>query len=1310
MNTDSTPAFLSAQSQQGTPQFTDSVKTLIWMTDPNGILTYLSRNVSHLLSQGTVLSFSVYAESIHPDDREKVAETFGEAITALSEFQIDYRVLDRHGEIHWVTGSGAPRFSAQGHFQGYAGALLDVTDRYEALERLAKSEATHRLLTENSSDLISHHAADNGTYLYASPSFERILGFDPSELVGVKSAFDFVHPEDKHFVEQEILRQLQTGADSEVIEFRTRDSKGIYCWVATNLKVLANPVTKEKIGSVAVTRDITAERKAREELEEREERFRSLTNLSSDWYWETDEHGRFCFRSQSERTPSRLTNAQLMGKTRRDLAFDLNDPGLQQYFETIAERQPFKDIRYRTLGPVPGQARHASISGEPVFQGGQFKGYRGVGRDVTEEVEKSMQLAELAEENRALVENSLDLIALLDPQGRFLRLNAAVFDILGYQADELLGKPYAELVHPEDLQQIQSIDAGLRTGKNTTRDLESRWIRNDGRVIYMSVSVRWSEHSQLMYATARDVTERHRVREALQKSKDEQDSMLESIGDAFFAVDDKWRIMYANRKAATFVGTTPEEAIGRNLLDVAPELLSSPALPHYQKAMEARERTFFETYWEPTGAWLEVRVYPSEDGLSVYFHDISAKREVENALRRSEQRFKNLFEHAGDSILIADSSMRIRDANKRACEELGYTEQELLQLSVSDIDAKVDYPASTLANLRAGQSQLFPITKKRKNGATFPAEVRISLFEEDGEEFFQAIIRDVTEREQSQQKIRESEQRFREVIEMTPAGYVLADGDGHIADVNHALCCISGYRKEELVNQPLAKLFAFCPWEGVAFIQGGPTATHGMEAVVRHKNGEDIHVLFNGSIKRDADGFAQCLTGLMTDITARKQAERQLELLATHDTLTGLPNRALLHDRMQQMLESGPRRSSIAVMFIDLDRFKEVNDSLGHEPGDMLLCEVARRLQNALRPGDIIARLGGDEFVVAADCSSGKASASSIAAKLLSALGRPINIGGHAVVIGASIGISMFPEDGQTKERLFQAADTAMYQAKDAGRNGYCFFEPKMSVAAKTRMALEVSLRPALARNEFELYYQPRVNLRTMSIVGMEALIRWNHPELGLVPPMQFIPIAENTGLIDPIGQWILEEACTQTRRLVVQSGRCLKVSVNLSARQLRRPDIVDQVEAVLRRTNLPPEFLELELTESALIEDIEHSAGILRELKNLGITLAVDDFGTGYSGLAYLRSFPVDVLKLDRSFVLRKDEEISSFDFIKAFVDMAHALKLSVVAEGVETGEALDFLRSASCDEVQGYYLARPLKLEAFEAYLSNLPDGGEN
>ena len=1273
------------------------------MTDTAGVITYLSRSISFPFKTGMVVSLPAYLRSIHPADKTRVLGLLKKAKQLREEFQADYRVIGDKGLIRWVTGSATPRFSDDGDFLGYAGAIVDVTGRYEALELLAKSEAAHRLLTENSSDLISHHAPNTGTYLYASPSFERVLGFTSSDLVGGMSIYDHVHQDDEKVIHQELVNQLSAPASGTPIEFRVRHKNGHYRWISASIKVLTDPVTDEKIGAVAVSRDITAEREAKDELRRREERFRSLTNLSSDWYWETDEQDRFTFLSEGTQRPSKLPPQLIIGKTRRDLAADLNQGGLQTYFMKVARREPFKDIRYETNGPATGSVSHALISGEPIFENGSFKGYRGTGRDITQEVQTSEKLTLLAEENEALVENSLDIIALLDDEGRLLRVNKAAAEILGYQPQELLGRQYAELLHPEELEQAKMVDARLRTGKNTIQDFETRWICKDGRIVHLSVAVRWSAPKRVMYATARDITERYRTRAALQKAKGRLDSMLESIGEAFFALDTDWRITYVNRKAAAFVDLAAEDALGRILWEVVPELRLSSSFQHYQKAMSAREKVFYESFWEPASAWLEVRIYPNDEGLSVYFHDITAKRKAEDSLRKREQRFRSLFEQAGDSIIILDGSLRIQDANQRACQALGYTREELLDLPLSDIEPHFNPDRQFWNELRNGQTHLIQGVKKRKDGTTFPTEAHMSRFEEDNEEFFQSIARDMDEREKAQRKIRESEQRFREVIEITPAGYLLVDAQGQLVDVNPALCNVSGYTKEELIGQNIASLFPKYLCDGALFVQRGPTSVHGAESVIRHKQGHDVHALANIGIKRDVEGNSLSLTAFVTDITERKQVEARLERLATHDTLTGLANRAFLHNRVQQMLDSAPRDSSIAVMFIDLDRFKQVNDSFGHEAGDILLCEVAKRLQATLRPHDTIARLGGDEFVVATYCSAKQESAAKIAEKLLSQLATPVDVGGHRVFVGASIGISMFPEDGQTKELLFQNADTAMYRAKAAGRNGYCFFEQQMSIAAKTRMMLELSLRSALENQEFVIHYQPRIDLKTMMIVGMEALIKWHHPELGLVAPLQFIPIAEETGLIEPLGRWVLEESCRQARQLMDRFKYPLCVSVNVSARQLKCPAIVRLVQTVLEESRLPPHLLELELTESALIEDMERSAGLLKELKGLGIKLAVDDFGTGYSGLAYLRRFPLDVLKLDRSFVMQQDEGISSSRFIKAFVDMAHALNLYVVAEGVETNEILQFLRSVACDEAQGYLLAKPLSLNLFEEYLAN-------
>jgi diguanylate cyclase (GGDEF)-like protein/PAS domain S-box-containing protein len=782
-----------------------------------------------------------------------------------------------------------------------------------------------------------------------------------------------------------------------------------------------------------------------------------------------------------------------------------------------------------------------------------------------------------ADEHARYLDHLFDLAALLDRDGTVLRANAAALDVLGYAAADLAGCRASDLVHGADRAAWSALFAAALAG-SVVRDRELRWVRRDGMSVHLAVSARWIEADGVLVACARDVTAHMRAREELKCSRERLNAMLESIGDAFFAIDRAWRITYANRKAAEFVGLDVASSVGCHLLDLAPDLADSAALPMYREALDTGIPGSAEIWWAPRAAWLDVRAYPSEDGLSVYFHDVTGKRQAADAVRTSET-------------------------------------------------------------------------------------------------------------------------RFREVIEMTPSGYVLARFDGLIQDVNPALCALTGRARADLVGSQLSALFVSCPWDSLQAARGDPL--QGVEAVLLHAQGWHVHVLFNGSVRRDAQGNPESFTGLMTDITGRKQAESRLQELATHDTLTGLPNRTLLNERLQHMLDACREGESVAVLFLDLDRFKEVNDSFGHELGDVLLCEVAARLRKVLRPHDVIARLGGDEFVVAAACRTRRTGAQQVAARLLGALTTPLRVGAQEVIIGASIGISMYPHDAATRELLFQTADTAMYRAKAAGRNRACFFEPAMTLEAKARMTLEMALRPALARGEFALHYQPRIDLATMAVTGMEALLRWRHPELGDVPPARFVGIAEETGLIAQIGGWVLREACRDTRRLIDDFGRPVRVSVNVSARQLAQPGFVDEVRAVLDATGLPAGCLEIELTESALIEDIERTAGMLRELRALGVKLAVDDFGTGYSGLAYLRRFQIDVLKLDRSFVVEDDGGASAFDFIKAFVDMAHALRLSVVAEGVETAEVLDFLRAAACDEVQGYLLARPMPLPELRAYL---------
>jgi diguanylate cyclase (GGDEF)-like protein/PAS domain S-box-containing protein len=442
--------------------------------------------------------------------------------------------------------------------------------------------------------------------------------------------------------------------------------------------------------------------------------------------------------------------------------------------------------------------------------------------------------------------------------------------------------------------------------------------------------------------------------------------------------------------------------------------------------------------------------------------------------------------------------------------------------------------------------------------------------------------------------------------------------------------------------------------------------------------------------------YADGLSVFFHDISERKAAEAKLEELATRDSLTGLPNRAWINGRVDDMLRRTAEGAVATIFFIDLNRFKEINDSMGHATGDLLLQQVSERLCQCMRPGDVVARLGGDEFVVAASCA-GREAATAIAQRLLAQLETPFYADGLEMCVGASIGISL-AAPGVTTQQLFQSADTAMYKAKSSDTGGFAFFEPSMCVEAKRTLKLEMGLNKALELAQFELYYQPRIDLRSKRILGLEALLRWNHPELGQISPREFIPLAEERGHIEAIGAWVLAEACRAIKMLNARFERDLRVSVNVSARQLRSQSFVKHVMHALAESQVNPASIELEVTESALIVDLGQSADMLRRLKEEGVRLSLDDFGTGYSSMSYLRQLPVDILKLDRSFV---NQDASGFGFVAALVNMAHALGLSVVAEGIETTELMGKLAGMGCDEGQGYLFAEPMPLHAVEDYL---------
>ena len=575
----------------------------------------------------------------------------------------------------------------------------------------------------------------------------------------------------------------------------------------------------------------------------------------------------------------------------------------------------------------------------------------------------------------------------------------------------------------------------------------------------------------------------------------------------------------------------------------------------------------------------------------------------------------------------------------------------------------------------------------------------------------QRLIDDVVARKRTEKALQESEQRFRQLVAMSSDWYWQQD---------ERLCFVAMAGDfTEKSGIALERITGKTRWDlvpGMAESEAGREHIAMLHARQPFRNLEYSAIddegyarwyCINGEPTFDEHGVFTGYRGTGSDITARKVTEQRVHHVAQHDVLTGLPNRSLLQDRLGQAVAwSGRSGCPVWVMLLDLDRFKYVNDSMGHKAGDVLLMTVAARLRAALRDTDTVARMSGDEFVVILSEDSEPLSPA-IVQRVMDAVAQPIMLGGREFFVTCSVGVAAYPSDGTPADSLIEHADIAMYRAKKLGRNNFQFYTPAMNEESLERVRIESALRVALERKEFVLHYQPQVDLQSGRIVGMEALIRWQHPELGMVPPSRFIGIAEDTGLIVPIGAWVMRTACAQNKAWQDAGLGRLRVAVNLSARQFGAADLLPGIEAALSDTGLAPDCLELELTESLFMSDITPAVELLHRMKALGVKLSIDDFGTDYSSFSYLSRFPIDVLKIDRSFVSDITEDANDAAIVASIIALAHNLRLSVIAEGVETAAQLDHLRHQGCDEMQGYYFSRPLPARDFEQLLRQRPVG---
>ena len=849
--------------------------------------------------------------------------------------------------------------------------------------------------------------------------------------------------------------------------------------------------------------------------------------------------------------------------------------------------------------------------------------------------------------------------------------------------------------------------------------------------------------------------------------------ILNFAGEGIYTVDLQGRCTFVNAAAASMLHTDVHVLLSRNIHQFHhdPDLRDEecPVCMPLSAGQAANRDDQFFVRGNGTRFPIEYTstsiVGRGEVVRIVTFKDVSARKEVEDALRQSEMKFRAVAESANDAIVSAGPNGLIVAWNRGAQLIFGYTEDEAVGQSLTILMPAM-YRDAHKSGIERFQMTGDPhvigstvqVEGQRKDGTVFPLELSLAYWDRDGERYFTGIIRDITERRNAELALQREVSFVRLLKSIAQASNEATDardalslslaaicdhanwpvGHAYVTDPDDPTRLIpseiwyfrdhAGYEDFQRATGDMP-LSAGIGLPGRVLLEGRPAwisdvtedpnfpridaarrlGLHAGIAFPVLVGQEVVAVLefFTQEVLASDEGFIEVMGQIGTQlgrVIERERSEEQLTHHALHDPLTGLPNRALFLDRLAMALARAERHPAVAVLFLDVDRFKLINDSLGHEAGDKLLLAVTARLRTVLRPTDTVARFGGDEFVVVCEDLDRGEDVIGLAERLVETMSEPFNLDGNEVFLTVSVGIAIAESPEHTPQGLLRDADAALYRAKEFGRGRYEVFNEVMRSHAVERLETVSALHRALEREEFRVHYQPQFDLNTRQIVGVEALLRWQHPQRGLVPPLEFIPLAEETGLIIEIGRWVLRESCRQAQRWAAAypQGAHLAMSVNISPRQLQQPKLVDDLAAILDETGFDPARLVLEITESVLMHDVASIVRRLQELKVLGVRLAIDDFGTGYSSLSYLRELPIDVLKIDKSFIdgLGGDNEQAAV--ASTIVRLAQTLQLETVAEGVERAEHVTELQALRCNLAQGYYFARPLEVMDFEFLLS--------
>ncbi|MBI3562914.1 MAG: EAL domain-containing protein [Gammaproteobacteria bacterium] len=915
------------------------------------------------------------------------------------------------------------------------------------------------------------------------------------------------------------------------------------------------------------------------------------------------------------------------------------------------------------------------------------------------------RLAKSEESLRALAENATEGI-LVNAAGKHVFANHYLELLLGYERNALIGTDLHDVVHSSEVQKLEKLF--VRCGDTEILPVQYDTVFKNKQAASVAVEINaartlWQGEPAVMILV-RDIRNRLQRDHALRESELRLRSITENSSDFILLTDRNGRIQFINR---VLHGMAYADVIGKTIFDFNAADANQIIRAAVDKVLQTGEPTRYETSIQHPGTgetvWFETNISPIKHhvqvtGLVLTARDVTSRISAEQSILETAHELGSILSNMQDTYYRSDLDgclIRISNSVERL---LGYSPKELYGKKIAELYYEPNEREHFLRTLdqSGGEMMNFETRLRHKDGSMVWVSTNSRHYTNTHGEVagVEGTVRNVTERKLTEEKMR----TLSSALEQTADLVMIADRQGMITYVNSAFERVTGYASHNAVGKPTNLLrsgkhgaeFYKRLWETIL-------AGEAFSDVLVNRRFDGVLYYEEKTITpiRDAQGAITHFVSTGKDITERMHTQERLRFMAHHDALTELPNRVLFLDRLKQAIARARwHERKVAVMFMDLDRFKNINDTLGHNIGDQLLIRLTQRLAGSVRTGDTVARFGGDEFAILLDDVATEQDVTLVAKKILSKLAPVFEIEQRELFITASIGISIFPADGDDSEALLRNADVAMYRAKDMGRNNYQFYSSEMSARAFERLTLENALRYALHRQEFFLLYQPQVDARSGQLIGVEALLRWQHPELGIVMPSDFVTLLEETGLIVPVGEWVIKQACQQAR-LWQQQGIKLKMSVNLSGRQFNDPDFLGAVQTILSEAQVSPGALEFELTESLLMRNASNTLQALDTLNTLGVQLAIDDFGTGYSSLSYLRRFPITTLKVDRSFVRDVIKDPDDAAIATAIIVMAQSLNLNVVAEGVETEEQLSFLQSLDCYHIQGYYFSQAVSVE---------------